>query len=159
MNATSRLKVTLTFGDSRWKSAHTEGEDRLQLLPLPCVFHTRHKLSPNSTTTNPEQQQPKSTMHIAVLGPAGFGGSNVCVELIIRGHDIIGISRSPEKLGKHSRYTPLRLDLLSVSVAELMHIFEKFDVLVDAFIPPAGPGMYSTPCLKSLPTVQLAQST
>ena len=81
-------------------------------------------------------------MQIAVLGPAGFGGSNVCVELLNRGHNLTGISRNPEKVGKHDRFRPYPLDLLTASIAQLIEAFEGQDAVVNAFNPPGGPYMY-----------------
>ncbi|KAI7302451.1 hypothetical protein KC315_g16141 [Hortaea werneckii] len=81
-------------------------------------------------------------MQIAVLGPAGFGGSNVCVELLNRGHNLTGISRNPEKIGKHDRFRPYPLDLLTASIAQLIEAFEGQDAVINAFNPPAGPYMY-----------------
>lgn len=82
-------------------------------------------------------------MKIAVLGAPGFGGSNVCVELLNRGHQVTGISRSPEKLGKHDRYNPKPLDLQNASIAKLVEAFKGFDVIVNAYNPPSGPDLYS----------------
>jgi len=53
----------------------------------------------------------KRPLKIAVLGPAGFGGSYLCVELINRGHHVTGVSRNPDKLGKHNLYSTTRVDL------------------------------------------------
>lgn len=82
-------------------------------------------------------------MRVAVIGPTGYSGSHVCVELLNRGHEVIGISRSPEKLGKHDKYTPLKLDATTASIAELVDAFKDVDVVVNGFNPPAGPNMYS----------------
>ncbi|KAI7284466.1 hypothetical protein KC345_g2251 [Hortaea werneckii] len=81
-------------------------------------------------------------MQIAVLGPAGFGGSNVCVELLNRGHNLTGISHNPEKVGKHDRFRPYPQDLLTASVAQLIEAFEGQDAVINAFNPPGGPYMY-----------------
>ena len=84
-------------------------------------------------------------MKIAVLGAPGFGGSNVCVELLNRGHEVTGISRSPEKLGKHDHYKPKPLDLQVASIPELVEAFAGFEVIVNAYNPPKGPDLYSRP--------------
>ncbi|GAB1738607.1 hypothetical protein NU219Hw_g3408t1 [Hortaea werneckii] len=81
-------------------------------------------------------------MQIAVLGPAGFGGSNVCVELLNRGHKVTGISRNPEKIGRHDKFRPYPLDLLTASIAQLIEAFEGQDAVINAFNPPGGPDMY-----------------
>ncbi|KAI7087883.1 hypothetical protein KC356_g3808 [Hortaea werneckii] len=81
-------------------------------------------------------------MQIAVLGPAGFGGSNVCNELLDRGHHLTGISRNPGKIGTHDRFRPHPLDLLTASIAQLIEAFEGQDAVINAFNPPGGPYMY-----------------
>lgn len=86
-------------------------------------------------------------LRVGVIGPAGFGGSYLTVELLNRGHTVIGISRNPEKLGKHARYVPRPVDVDQVSIEELSEVFEGLDVLVSEFGPhAAGPGalLYST---------------
>ncbi len=76
-----------------------------------------------------------SPLKIGVIGPAGFGGSYVCVELINRGHEVIGISRNPCKLGSHERYTPRAADVSSHSIEELARAFSDLDVLINEYGP------------------------
>lgn len=76
----------------------------------------------------------KKPLKIAVLGPAGFGGSYLCVELINRGHHVTGISRSPEKLGTHKLYSSISVDLDSASIDELAEVFKGHDVLIEYLI-------------------------
>lgn len=76
----------------------------------------------------------KKPLKIAVLGPAGFGGSYLCVELINRGHHVTGISRSPEKLGAHKLYSSVSIDLDSASIDELAEVFKGHDVLIEYLI-------------------------
>jgi len=83
-------------------------------------------------------------MHVAVIGPTGFGGSHVCKELLDRGHVVTGLSRTPEKLGKHENYKPVTLDFSQAPIERLVEAFKGADVLVNAYNPPGGPGMYST---------------
>ncbi|KAF2847586.1 hypothetical protein T440DRAFT_538287 [Plenodomus tracheiphilus IPT5] len=84
---------------------------------------------------------PSQSLRVGVIGPAGFGGSYLCVELLNRGHTVIGISRSPEKLGKHERYIPRPVDIDSISIEELAKSFEGIDVLVSEYGPhTAGAG-------------------
>jgi putative NADH-flavin reductase len=80
----------------------------------------------------------KKTLTVGVIGPAGFGGSYVCLELIRRGHHIIGISRHPEKLGSHPLYTPRRGDIAELSIEELAETFRGVDVLVNEYGPHTG---------------------
>ena len=89
----------------------------------------------------------KAPLKVGVIGPAGFGGSYLCVELLNRGHTVIGISRNPEKLGKHERYIPRPVDIDNVSFVELAKYFEGIDALVSEYGPhTAGAGalLYST---------------
>lgn len=98
----------------------------------------------------------KSPLRVGVIGPAGFSGSYLSVELLNRGHTVIGISRTPEKLGNHSRYIPRPVDIDNVSFVELAKYFEGIDVLVSAYGPhTAGPGalLYSKYPLNSIYTI------
>jgi putative NADH-flavin reductase len=91
-----------------------------------------------------------SSLRVGVIGPAGFGGSYLCVELLNRGHTVFGISRNPEKLGKHPRYVPRPVDIDEVSTEDLAKQFEGIDVLVSEFGPhTAGAGalLYSMPSI------------
>lgn len=72
---------------------------------------------------------------VGVIGPAGFGGSYVCIELINRGHSVVGISRRPEKIGHHERYIPRVADVSSQSIEELAQAFAGLDVLVNEYGP------------------------
>jgi putative NADH-flavin reductase len=88
----------------------------------------------------------QTPLRVGVIGPAGYGGSYLCVELLNRGHTVVGISRTPAKLGKHERYTPRSVDINQVSVAELAKHFEGIDVLVSEYGPhnEHGPNMAGT---------------
>ena len=74
-------------------------------------------------------------MKIGVIGPAGFGGSYLCKELIDRGHQVFGISRNPQKLGTHELYTPVIADINSLSILELSKVFQGLDVVVNEYGP------------------------
>jgi putative NADH-flavin reductase len=89
---------------------------------------------------------------IALIGPTGFGGSNIAIELLNRGHSVIGLSRHPEKLGQHSNYTPRALDVQIASISELVKAFEGFEVVVNAYNPAMGPNLYS----KKAPNVSIS---
>ena len=82
-------------------------------------------------------------MKVAVIGATGFGGSHTCVELLNRGHEVIGLSRNPEKLGKHAKYRPQILDVAAASIEDLIEAYNGVDVVVNSFNPPPGPTMYS----------------
>lgn len=75
------------------------------------------------------------SLRVGVIGPAGFGGSYLCVELLNRGHTVIGISRNPEKLGKHPNYIPRPVDIDQISFTELAKHFEGIDILVSEYGP------------------------
>ena len=86
-------------------------------------------------------------LKVGVIGPAGFGGSYLCVELLNRGHTVIGISRNPSKLGKHPRYIPRSVDIDNAPIEEIAETFKGLDVLVSEYGPhTAGVGalLYST---------------
>jgi putative NADH-flavin reductase len=76
-----------------------------------------------------------SKLKFAVIGPSGLGGSYLCIELLNRGHSVTGLSRNPESLGSHPRYTPQKLDINAVSISELASAFTGYDVIVDAYGP------------------------
>lgn len=78
---------------------------------------------------------PRTQLTVGVIGPAGFGGSYLCVELLDRGHTVIGLSRNPQKLGSHKRYSPRSVDIDSISISELAKYFSGIDVLVSEYGP------------------------
>jgi putative NADH-flavin reductase len=77
----------------------------------------------------------KESLKIGVIGPAGFGGSYLCIELINRGHQVFGISRNPEKLGVHRSYRPIAADINALSIAELSQVFSGLEVVVNEYGP------------------------
>ena len=83
-------------------------------------------------------------MKIGILGPAGFSGSHIAIELLNRGHDVVGLSRSPERLGEHPKYTPVKLATETAPIEDLIAAFSGLDVLVNAYNPSPGPEVYST---------------
>ncbi|EUC31231.1 hypothetical protein COCCADRAFT_6851 [Bipolaris zeicola 26-R-13] len=101
---------------------------------------------------------PSSPLKIAVIGPAGFGGSYLCVELINRGHNVIGISRNPAKLGKHERYIPRPVDIDAAPIEKIAETFKDADALVCEFGPhTAGAGaLLYMPFLESVRKIILA---
>ncbi|KAH7000692.1 hypothetical protein EDB80DRAFT_765846 [Ilyonectria destructans] len=74
-------------------------------------------------------------LHIGVIGPTGFGGSYLCIELLNRGHRVRGISRRPERLGIHQSYTPYAIDIEGASIEQLVTSFTGLDVLVNEYGP------------------------
>ncbi|KAK0612713.1 hypothetical protein DIS24_g12007 [Lasiodiplodia hormozganensis] len=93
------------------------------------------------------------SLTIGVIGPAGFTGSHLCVELIRRGHHVIGLSRSPEKIGTHPLYTPRRLDVDSQTIDELATSFKDLDVLINAY----GPHTAGAGALKYMPFLEVTR--
>ncbi|KAH7133877.1 hypothetical protein EDB81DRAFT_904259 [Dactylonectria macrodidyma] len=77
----------------------------------------------------------RTPLRVGVIGPAGFGGSYLCVELINRGHHVVGLSRSPEKLGSHAYYEPRPVDIDNNTEAELAEAFRDVDVIVSEYGP------------------------
>jgi putative NADH-flavin reductase len=74
-------------------------------------------------------------LRVGVVGPTGFGGSYLCVELINRGHAVRGMSRRPEKLGSNRAYTPYPIDIEKASLEVLAKAFKGLDVLVNEYGP------------------------
>jgi putative NADH-flavin reductase len=72
----------------------------------------------------------KRSLKVAVIGPAGMTGSYTVVELLNRGHSVVGISRNPTAIGQHERYTPIPLDFDNSSISEIAKTFEGVDVIV-----------------------------
>jgi len=90
---------------------------------------------------------------IGVIGPAGFSGSYVCVELLNRGHHVVGFSRNPEKIGSHARYTPKAVDINERSIEELAETFRGLDVLINAY----GPHSAGHEALKYMPFLEVTR--
>lgn len=74
-------------------------------------------------------------LKVGVIGSTGYAGSHTCVELLSRGHLVTGISRNPDKLGSHPRYSGKSIDFEKASIAELVEVFSGHDVLVKYSIP------------------------
>ena len=78
---------------------------------------------------------PPTPLTVGVIGPSGFGGSYLCVELLTRGHTVVGLSRHPQKLGSHERYIPRPVDIDTLSYPDLATHFSDIDVLVSEYGP------------------------
>ncbi|KAL1869417.1 hypothetical protein Daus18300_005629 [Diaporthe australafricana] len=72
---------------------------------------------------------------IGVIGATGMTGSYVALELLKRGHKVVGISRNPEKLGQHENYTTKSIDLTKASILEVADTLNSLDVVVNAYGP------------------------
>lgn len=72
---------------------------------------------------------------IGVLGPSGMGGSHITVELLHRGHKVVGISRNPASIGSHPCYEPRPADIDNGSIDDLSRAFTGLDVVVNAYGP------------------------
>lgn len=82
-------------------------------------------------------------MRCAIFGPAGSLGSDICLELLNGGHEVMGVSRSPERLGSHERYRPIAFDLSTNDIAGLVDILKDVNVVVNAYNPPMDGNIYS----------------
>lgn len=69
-------------------------------------------------------------INILVIGATGYAGSHICIELLARGHLVTGLTRSPEKIGSHPRYTPRSIDLEKTSIEGLIDAFTDHDVII-----------------------------
>jgi putative NADH-flavin reductase len=72
----------------------------------------------------------KKNLTVGVIGPAGMTGSYTVVELLNRGHSVVGISRNPFAIGKHDRYKGISIDFDKASISEIAKTFEGLDALV-----------------------------
>ncbi|TVY58377.1 hypothetical protein LCER1_G000855 [Lachnellula cervina] len=93
------------------------------------------------------------TLKIGVIGPAGFGGSYLCIELLNRGHRVFGISRAPQKLGAHQFYTPVSADVNALSMVELAEVFNGLDVVVNQY----GPHSAGHEALQYMPYLEVTR--
>ena len=75
----------------------------------------------------------KNSLNVAVIGPAGMTGSYTVVELLNRGHTVIGVSRNPAAIGNHERYTPIPVDFDKSSISEIAKAFAGVNVVVKCF--------------------------
>ncbi|EXJ86780.1 hypothetical protein A1O3_03734 [Capronia epimyces CBS 606.96] len=92
-------------------------------------------------------------LQVGVIGPAGFGGSYLCLELINRGHTVIGISRRPETLGQHPSYVPRPADVNSLTIPELAQHFQGLDALVNEY----GPHSAGHEALQYMPYLEVTR--
>ncbi|KAK1524769.1 hypothetical protein CPAR01_13717 [Colletotrichum paranaense] len=74
-------------------------------------------------------------LKVGVIGPAGFGGSYLVVELINRGHRVVGLSRNPQKLGTHELYEPRPINLETSTEGELAEAISDLAVVVCEYGP------------------------
>lgn len=76
-------------------------------------------------------------MKIAVIGTTGFVGKSITNELVNRGLEVLGISRSIIKSGK-GNLTYIASDIYNVK--ELTEVIRRYDVVVNAFNPGLNSG-------------------
>lgn len=79
-----------------------------------------------------------SPLTIGVIGPCGFTGSHVCLELLQRGHKVIGISRHPEQLGQHPNYSCRSINIETIEIFSLVENISGLDVLISCYGPHTG---------------------
>ncbi|KAF2199965.1 hypothetical protein GQ43DRAFT_456788 [Delitschia confertaspora ATCC 74209] len=95
-----------------------------------------------------------SPLRVGIIGPAGFSGSYLTVELLNRGHTVIGISRAPEKIGTHARYIPRPFDIDSGDFQGLSKLLDDMDVLVSAY----GPHTAGAEALVYMPYIEAVRT-
>jgi len=78
----------------------------------------------------------KKALNILVIGPTGHGGSYLVLELCGRGHHVTGLSRRPETIGTHPKYTPKPFDVVNCSFTELHQTLSGYDVVIKYRSPP-----------------------
>ena len=99
------------------------------------LFPKSRRLTAHTSAPDVAMESSRRLLRVGVIGPAGFGGSYLCVELINRGHHVVGFSRNPDKLGTHPRYTPVILDVGLQTIEQLAEAFVGVDVLVNEYGP------------------------
>jgi uncharacterized protein YbjT (DUF2867 family) len=77
---------------------------------------------------------PAKQLRVGVIGSTGYAGSHTCIELLARGHQVTGVSRNPDKIGKHANYTGKSVDLENASIEDLVDALTGLDVVVKYFI-------------------------
>ncbi|KAF3387031.1 hypothetical protein F1880_001619 [Penicillium rolfsii] len=90
---------------------------------------------------------------VGIIGPAGFGGSYLAVELIRRGRTVVGISRNPQKFGEHKNYIPRPLDIEATGIEDLADAFRDLDTLVSQY----GPHTQGVDALQYMPYIEIVR--
>ncbi|KAI3550422.1 hypothetical protein CABS01_13480 [Colletotrichum abscissum] len=90
-------------------------------------------------------------LKVGVIGPAGFGGSYLVVELINRGHRVVGLSRNPQKLGTHELYEPRPINLETSTEGELAEAISDLAVVVCEY----GPHTAGHEALQYMPFIEM----
>ncbi|KAK1690037.1 hypothetical protein BDP55DRAFT_545466 [Colletotrichum godetiae] len=91
------------------------------------------------------------SLKVGVIGPAGFGGSYLVVELINRGHRVIGLSRNPQKLGSNDLYEPRPINLETSTEGELAMAISDLAVVVCEY----GPHTAGHEALQYMPFIEM----
>src|SRR5438132_2662926 len=78
-------------------------------------------------------------MKIAIVGATGFIGSKLLDEAVSRGHVVIAISRSPQKLPQHDNIVPAPADVNDV--ASLAGYFKGQAAVIHSFATPRTAGV------------------
>lgn len=90
------------------------------------------------TLQNQDQRYPiffMCSLKVAVVGATGMTGSHATVELLRRGHFVVGVCRNPSKMGQHERYEPRSIDLSNSDVMDIAAKLQGIDVVVNAYGP------------------------
>ena len=102
---------------------------------------SRKKYQTISSVVNPDtfsqhlEMSEKKPLNVLVIGPTGHGGSYLVIELCDRGHNVTGLSRKPETIGTHPKYTPKSFDVFNCTFTELHQALSGYDVVIK-YIPP-----------------------
>ncbi|KAF6805548.1 nad-dependent epimerase dehydratase [Colletotrichum sojae] len=75
------------------------------------------------------------SLRVAVVGATGMTGSHATLELLRRGHHVVGVCRNPSKMGQHERYEPRGIDLSKSDVMDIAAKLQGLDVVVNAYGP------------------------
>jgi putative NADH-flavin reductase len=83
-------------------------------------------------------ERTKRALKVGVIGPKGQCGSCIVDELLDRGHNVIGLSRSPPKTWKDAgnRYSAIAVDVTNARAFSQVLSSGEFDAVVCAFSPP-----------------------
>lgn len=73
-------------------------------------------------------------MKIAIIGATGFVGTSVLQEAVSRGHEVLALTRSPQKITPSESLAVVKIDVNDSEV--LAQALAGYDVVVHAFAPP-----------------------
>ena len=95
-----------------------------------------HKCNFDQPTRQGSPQAGDAPMNILLVGASGMIGSRVLNEAVSRGHCVIGASRNPGKIAKHSNVHAVQLD--ATDAKAFSALAAKADAIVTATSPRGG---------------------